>query len=157
MSQPPAMTPAVRQALVRQLIEQDPTLSSRAIADQIGVGKDTVLRDLRAIRQADSQSVPEPAATEPESAPEEPDDVPDDAPPASPADDRLTVAYDDQLRAGLAVLAEAGHSQEDAVRLAVAVLARAYEGAWKFGLYPHGVAPRVHHVDLYPYDPKAPR
>lgn len=162
MSQPPAMTPAVRQAVVRQLIEQDPTLSARKIAGQIGVGKDTVLRDLAEIRQAQEQPAPETGAAEPEPAPETPDIDEDDAPrgaqheppptPDAPPDaDCLTVALDDQLRHNLAVLAEAGHTHEDAVRLAVAVLARAYTGAWKWRLYPQGVAPRVRCVQLQPY------
>ncbi|MGW1001773.1 hypothetical protein [Streptomyces sp. NPDC002520] len=153
MSQPPAMTVATRRALVRQLRADDPTLSARKIAGQVGVGKDTILRDLEAISQEDAQAAPEPDAVEPEGAPDAPDGAPADAPPDA---DRLTVALDDQLRTGLTVLAHAGHTPEDAVRLAVAVLARAYEGAWKFGLYPHGIAPRVRVVKLYPYNPKGP-
>ncbi|GAB2714608.1 HTH domain-containing protein [Streptomyces bullii] len=89
MSQPPAMTVATRQALVRQLIEQDPTLSARKIAGQIGVSKDTVLRDLEAIRRADAQAAPEPPAAEL-------DDEPDG--------DRLILVLDAPLRQALAVL-----------------------------------------------------
>lgn len=88
MSQPPAMTVDVRQALVRQLTTADPTLSARKIAGQIGVSKDTVLRDLEAIRQADSQPAPEPPPAEPETAP----------------DDRLVLVLDEPLRRALAVL-----------------------------------------------------
>jgi hypothetical protein len=83
------MTVATRQALVRQLIEQDPTLSTRAIAGQIGVSKDTVRRDLEAIRQQQSQPAPEQTATEPEPAPDT---------------DRLVLVLDDPLRQALAVL-----------------------------------------------------
>lgn len=167
MSPPPAMVPAVRQALVRQLLAGDPTLSNRDIAAQLGVSKDTVRRDRAEMRQADSQPAPEPAAPEPEPEPDPLDDAPEDAPPAPPdeptpapdappAEDRLTLAHDDQLLAALDTLAEAGHTRDDAIRLAVTLLARAYEGAWKFGLYPHGVRPRVRLVDLHPYDPKGP-
>ncbi|MFB7596914.1 hypothetical protein [Streptomyces sp. NPDC056160] len=89
MSQPPAMTADVRRTLVRQLIEQDPTLSARKIAGQIGVGKDTVLRDLDAIRQVEAKAAPEPDAKEPEPAPE---------------GDRLVLVLDEPLRQALAVL-----------------------------------------------------
>ncbi|MEU3899764.1 HTH domain-containing protein [Streptomyces sp. NPDC045251] len=89
MSQPPAMTVDVRQALVRQLIEQDPTLSARKIAGQIGVGKDTVRRDLEAIRR-------EAAAAAPGAAPA--------APETAPQDDRLVLVLDAPLRQALAVL-----------------------------------------------------
>ncbi|MGW6292465.1 hypothetical protein [Streptomyces sp. NPDC055058] len=89
MSQPPAMTADVRQALVRQLIEKDPTLSSRKIAAQLGVGKDTVLRDLEAIRQEDAAPAPEPATAAPEAAPD---------------GDRLVLVLDEPLRQALAVL-----------------------------------------------------
>ncbi|WND33981.1 HTH domain-containing protein [Streptomyces sp. BB1-1-1] len=89
MSQPPAMTVDVRQSLVRQLIEQDPTLSARKIAGQIGVGKDTVRRDLEAIRREDAAAAPQPAPSEPEPAPD---------------DDRLVLVLDEPLRQALAVL-----------------------------------------------------
>ncbi|MEU9208519.1 DeoR family transcriptional regulator [Streptomyces sp. NPDC048415] len=83
------MTVATRQALVRQLIEQDPTLSTRAIAAQVGVGKDTVRRDLDAIRQSQQQAAPQPAADEPDPAPD---------------GDCLVLVLDAPLRHALAVL-----------------------------------------------------
>ncbi|QIJ62569.1 HTH domain-containing protein [Streptomyces sp. JB150] len=89
MSRPTALTVAARQAVVRQLIERDPNLSARKIAAEIGVGKDTVRRDLEAIRHEDSQAAPEPAAT-----------APDDAPDG----DRLVLVLDEPLRQALAVL-----------------------------------------------------
>lgn len=89
MSQPPAMTTDVRRTLVRQLIEQNPKLSARKMATQLGVGKDTVLRDLEAIRRED-------AATEPEPAPAAPEPATDD--------DRLVLVLDEPLRQALAVL-----------------------------------------------------
>lgn len=159
MNMPAPLTIAARRAMVEELMRQEPGISARNIAARLGVGKDTIRRDLDAIATAQRQAEPEPAPREPEPepAPVAPSGAEDDAPDAPPADDRLTVAYDDQLRAGLAMLAEAGHSPEDAVRLAVTVLARAYEGAWKFGLYPHGVPPRVRVVQLHPYEPKGHR
>jgi len=169
VSQPPAMVPAVRQALVSQLLAGDPTLSNRDIAAQLGVSKDTVRRDRAEMRQAQEKAAPETAAPEPEDeaaeTPRAPDDAlgappeePKPAPDAPPGDVRLTVAHDDeQLLAGLDILAEAGHTRDEAVRLAVTMLARAYEGAWKFGLYPRGTAPRVRVVDLYPYKQEGQR
>ncbi|MFD4343431.1 DeoR family transcriptional regulator [Streptomyces coelicoflavus] len=89
MSQPPAMTVATRRALVRQLIEQDPTLSTRKIAAQVGVGKDTVRGDLQAIRQEDAAAAPKPAAS---------------APGPAPDNGRLVLVLDEPLRQALAVL-----------------------------------------------------
>jgi predicted DNA-binding transcriptional regulator YafY len=82
------MTVATRQALVRQMIKQDPTLSARKIAAQIGVSKDTVRRDLEAISRAESQAAPE-RAVDPEIAPH---------------GDRLVLVLDEPLRQALAVL-----------------------------------------------------
>lgn len=89
MSQPPAMTVATRRALVRQLIAKDPTLSTRTIAAQVGVSKDTVRGDLAAIRQEDAEASPGPAASAPELAPDA---------------DRLVLVVDAPLRQALAVL-----------------------------------------------------
>ncbi|MFI6249018.1 helix-turn-helix domain-containing protein [Streptomyces sp. NPDC051016] len=161
---PAPLTITARRAMVEELMRREPGISARKIADRLGVGKDTVRRDIAGIEAEQRQSAPDPAAVEPEPAPAAPQETEagaPDEPPAQPDDapdaDRLTLACDDQLRAGLAMLARAGHTPEDAVRLAVAVLARAYEGAWRFGLYPAGVAPRVRVVDLYPYVPKGDR
>ncbi|MFI1767498.1 HTH domain-containing protein [Streptomyces sp. NPDC020800] len=163
---PAPLTITARRAMVAELLRQEPGISQRSIAARLGVSKDTIRRDVDAIEAAQRQAAPRPADAEPEPAPDAPQRAEDDAPPstpdappvalddAPPGADHLTVPLGDQLRAGLATLAEAGHSPEDAVRLAVAVLARAYEGAWKFGLYPRGAAPRVQVVKLHPYDPK---
>jgi predicted ArsR family transcriptional regulator len=99
------MTVATRRALVRQLIEQDPTLSTRKIAAQIGVGKDAIRRDLEAIRQEDAEAAPEPAAAAPETAPD---------------DDRLVLVLDEPLRQALAVL-RAVRARPDTPRENVAV------------------------------------
>ncbi|MET8571958.1 hypothetical protein [Streptomyces sp. NPDC004783] len=89
MSQPPAMTVATRRALVRQMIEQDPSLSTRKIAAQRGVGKDRIRGDLQASRQKDATAAPEPAPSAPEPAPD---------------DDRLVLVLDELLRQALAIL-----------------------------------------------------
>ena len=161
---PTPLTIAARRAMVKELVRREPDISARNIAGRLGVGKDTILRDIAAIEAEERQPAPQAPAAAPEPAPDASQETEADAPAAPPAQpdhapdpDELTVAYDDQLRAGLEILARAGHTPEDAVRLAVVVLARAYEGAWRFGLYPQGVAPRVRVVDLYPYDPKAGR
>jgi hypothetical protein len=83
------MTVATRRALVRQLTEQDPTLSARKIAGQIGVGKDAIRRDLEAIRREDAKAAPEPAAADPAPAPDA---------------DRLVLVLDEPLRQALAAL-----------------------------------------------------
>lgn len=89
MSQPPAMTVATRRTLVRQLIQQDPTLSTRNIAAQVGVSKDTIRADLAAIRREDAQHAPELAPAEPQ---------------PSPDSDRLVLVLDEPLRQALATL-----------------------------------------------------
>ncbi|MGI5135865.1 HTH domain-containing protein [Streptomyces sp. CA-106110] len=70
------VSPAVahRRTRVRQILEEEPQLSARAIADRLGVGKDTVLRDMRAIRQT------------------------------APDADQLVIVLDESLRQALAVL-----------------------------------------------------
>ncbi|WP_406168912.1 DeoR family transcriptional regulator [Streptomyces sp. NBC_00996] len=83
------MSVATRRALVRQLADQDPTLSTRAIAAQIGVSKDTVRRDLDEMRREQTQPAPDGAAAEP-------DDAPDS--------DRLVLVLDEPLRRALAAL-----------------------------------------------------
>ncbi|MEV6791278.1 HTH domain-containing protein [Streptomyces sp. NPDC051320] len=110
-----------RRSVVRQLSDQ--RLSARAIAAKLGVGKDTVRRDLEALRQ----------------------DPPPPAPTGAPVAcaDQVTVAYDDKLRADLAVLAEAGLSPEGAIRFAVGIVSYSYRAAWERGICPRGVAPLI--------------
>ncbi|MFJ2178914.1 hypothetical protein ACIOHE_39225 [Streptomyces sp. NPDC087851] len=137
-----------RRAAVRQLDREG--LSARAIAARLNIGKDTVRRDLAAL----SQDAPPP------------DSrlttalvgllllgrVRHGAPAAerhgSPADElatggRLTVALTPELREHLDVLAEAGHSPEDAVRYAAEVLADTYRHAWDYDRCPRGVRPTI--------------
>lgn len=99
MSQPPAMPISTRRALVRQLADGDPTLSARAIASQVGVSKDTVLRDLDATEPMSSQPAPESGIAAPQPAPER-------VPPAQTGapEDFLVLVLDEPLRQALAVL-----------------------------------------------------
>jgi transposase len=83
-----ALSRDARREAVRQFDDQG--LSARAIATRLGVGKDTVRRDLEALRQAAPPATP----------------VPDDGAPVRA--DRLTMVLDGTLREDLAVLAEAG-------------------------------------------------
>jgi DeoR/GlpR family transcriptional regulator of sugar metabolism len=64
------MTVVTRRALVRQLVENDPTLSQRAIAAQLGVSKDTVRRDLEEMSRAQNPTQSNPGAAEPATAPQ---------------------------------------------------------------------------------------
>lgn len=90
---------AARRRKVRRLIERDPNLSARTIATQLGVGKDTVRRDLDAIR-AEQQTTEPPA----------------------PADgDRLVLALDEPLRQALAVL-RATRGQPDTLAANIAIV-----------------------------------
>ncbi|MFJ8791416.1 helix-turn-helix domain-containing protein [Streptomyces sp. NPDC102462] len=68
-----------RRAKVAQLLAHDPDLSARAIATQLGVGKDTIRRDMDALRA-------------------------NGAPPAPQDDDVLVLRLDEPLRQALAVL-----------------------------------------------------
>ncbi|MFJ8603410.1 helix-turn-helix domain-containing protein [Streptomyces shenzhenensis] len=85
MSQP--LTVTERRAKVAQLLAHDPGMSARAIAAQLGVGKDTVRRDMDALR---ANGAP------PSAAP--------DAPPAPQDTDVLVLRLDEPLRQALAVL-----------------------------------------------------
>jgi hypothetical protein len=55
----------------------------------------------------------------------------------------LSVRMDDGLAADLAVMARAGLSASDAVRIALSVVAGAYEAAWATGAVPEGVQPEI--------------
>lgn len=50
---------------------------------------------------------------------------------------------DDGLAADLAVMARAGLLASDAVRIALSVVAGAYEAAWSSGAVPEGVQPEI--------------
>ncbi|MGW1796890.1 HTH domain-containing protein [Streptomyces sp. NPDC001984] len=95
---------AARRAKVRQIRQEDPQLSASDIGRRLGVSKDTVLRDLRALEQS------------------APDSAPHDA-------DRLVLVLDEPLRQALAVLrAKVGSpdtqaANERAARAAIRVVA----------------------------------
>jgi DNA-binding transcriptional MocR family regulator len=88
-----------RRTLVRQLADGDPTLSARAIAIQVGVSKDTVLRDLDATEPVSNQPAPESAIPEPEPAPATAPQAQTGAP-----EHFLVLVLDESLRQALAVL-----------------------------------------------------
>ncbi|WDO09931.1 HTH domain-containing protein [Streptomyces murinus] len=86
---PAPLTIAARRAMVEQLLRQEPGISQRTIAARLGVGKDTVRRDVDAIAAEQRRRAPEPPVAEPERASE---------------DDRLVLILDEPLRQALAVL-----------------------------------------------------
>lgn len=81
------MTRADRRTLVRQLSQEG--LSARQIAGRLGVGKDTVRRDLEAIERQDAQEAAPDAAPNAPDAPQVIDGAPAEAAPqdAPPAED----------------------------------------------------------------------
>ncbi|MFJ4365090.1 HTH domain-containing protein [Streptomyces chartreusis] len=79
---PAPLTIAARRAMVEQLMRQEPGISQRSIAARLGVGKDTIRRDIDEIEAAQRQP--------------EPDSAPDG--------DRLVLILDEPLRQALAVL-----------------------------------------------------
>lgn len=109
MSQPLAMTVTTRRALVRQLVDGDPTLSQRAIAAQLGVSKDTVRRDIEEMSRAQTQPATEPDAADPRTAPEAAPQAETSAPVAS-----LVLELDGPLRQALAVLRRAVGARDTA-------------------------------------------
>ncbi|MFJ2004784.1 helix-turn-helix domain-containing protein [Streptomyces chartreusis] len=86
---PAPLTIAARRAMVEELMRQEPGISQRSIAARLGVGKDTIRRDIDEMEAAQRQPAPQPPATEP-------DDAPDG--------DRLVLILDEPLRQALAVL-----------------------------------------------------
>ncbi|MEU1302809.1 helix-turn-helix domain-containing protein [Streptomyces shenzhenensis] len=83
----PQLTRTERRAKVAQLLAHDPDLSARAIAAQLGVGKDTVRRDIDAIRATST-------------------------PPAPHDDQVLVLRLDEPLRQALAVLRAMRHAPD---------------------------------------------
>ncbi|MCX3059570.1 HTH domain-containing protein [Streptomyces beihaiensis] len=86
---PAPLTIAARRAMVEELLRQEPALSARNIAARLGVGKDTVRRDIDAIETEKRQRTPQRPTAEPERAPDT---------------DRITLVLDARLRQALAVL-----------------------------------------------------
>lgn len=102
---PAPLTIAARRAMVEQLQRQEPGISARTIAARLGVGKDTIRRDIDAIEAAQRQRAPQQQAAAPEPAPEP---------------DRLVLVVDEPLRQALAVL-RATRARPDILRDNVAV------------------------------------
>lgn len=129
MSQPPAMSVTTRRALVRQLADGDPTLSARAIGKQVGVSKDTVLRDLAETQPVPSQPAPEISPPEPHPAPEPAPEAQSGAP-----EGYLVLVVDESLRQDLAVLRAAKPhtnteaANREAVRAAIRIMADVIRG-----------------------------
>lgn len=110
---PAPLTMAARRAMVEQLRRQEPDISARTMAARLGVGKDTVLRDIDAIETEQRQRATEASQTAPEPAPAEPGDAPGSA--------TLVIRLDDDLRQALAVLrATQGGPDTDASNRAAA-------------------------------------
>jgi hypothetical protein len=133
-----------QRATVRHLATQE--LSNRQIAVRVGISESTVRRWRTDDAATDAATThPAPSDDAPVTHPGAPDDAPDahaaraDAPHDAPFD----LHVDDDLRAALAVLAAAGHAPRDAVRMAVILLADAYQSAWDYDITPRGTAPAV--------------
>ncbi|RSS51382.1 HTH domain-containing protein [Streptomyces sp. WAC01280] len=141
---------ATRRARVVELLRDN--VSQRDIATRLGVSKDVIYRDVQALargaatppdQEHRAPSAPEilavalPAATPPQ-APATPSR--DTATPAAPC---LAVPLDGALLADLATLTRNGTTPEDALRRAVAFMARAYRQAWERDIYPRDANPVI--------------
>lgn len=100
MTMPAPLTIVARRAMVEELRRQEPDISARQIAARLGVGKDTINRDLDVIEAEQRQRAAEAATTDQAPAPAAPTTAPDDAPDA----DRLVLVLDAPLRQALADL-----------------------------------------------------
>ncbi|MHC3474672.1 helix-turn-helix domain-containing protein [Streptomyces sp. 7R007] len=86
---PAPLTIAARRAMVEELMRQEPGISARSIAARLGVGKDTIRRDLDAIEAEQRQRAVQ--ASQP-------------APDTAPDGDRLVLVLDEPMRQALAAL-----------------------------------------------------
>ncbi|MFF0597880.1 helix-turn-helix domain-containing protein [Streptomyces antibioticus] len=93
---PAPLTIAARRAMVQELRRQEPGISSRKIAARLGVGKDTIIRDIDEIETAQRQRAAEAAAAVQESAPPAPEPV--------RQGDTVVLHLDEPMRQALAVL-----------------------------------------------------
>ncbi|WP_426570448.1 helix-turn-helix domain-containing protein [Streptomyces canus] len=96
---PAPLTIAARRAMVEELMRQEPGISARNIAARLGVGKDTIRRDIAELETAQRQAAPASAAADPQRAPHTPQGATEGAP-----DDRIVLILDAPLRQALAVL-----------------------------------------------------
>ncbi|MFF9238411.1 helix-turn-helix domain-containing protein [Streptomyces sp. NPDC014776] len=86
---PAPLTIAARRAMVEQLMRQEPGISARTIAARLGVGKDTIRRDIAEIEEEQRQRAPQPPSVQTGGA---------------PASDALLLVLDEPMRQALAVL-----------------------------------------------------
>ena len=93
---PAPLNMAARRAMVEQLRRQEPGVSARQIADRLGVGKDTILRDIAAIEAEQRQRAAAVTTTAPPGEPP--------APGTELERDTLVLQLDEPLRQALAVL-----------------------------------------------------
>ncbi|OKJ52222.1 hypothetical protein AMK27_30760 [Streptomyces sp. CB02009] len=154
---------ATRREKVAQLLRDRWT--QRAIADNLGVSKDTIYRDVQALTRAAAtppdQDTRAPGATEildvalPAATPPEATATAsrDTATPAAPC---LALPLDAALLADLATLTANGTSPEEAIRHALAHVAKGYRLAWGIGLYPVTVDPVLSHPRVNAYQPTTP-
>lgn len=135
----------LRRENVRQLIEREPELSHRQIADRLGVSKDTVRRDLDALVQEAGAEGAEPDApvapqvsgggAEPGafSAPPTAHSGAPDAPPADPAQDepvlRIRLARRPRMLRSLCALREAGLKAPAVIDTVLAAFVGSYRQA----------------------------
>lgn len=158
------MTRTDRRTLVRQLRTEG--LSQRAIARRLGVGKDTVRRDLRDEPAAapddappgerDTAAAPQVSSVEVEEA--APGGAPQDAPvaqlPRRVADPLagMDMSQWRALRRDLAVLTQSGMSAETLVHQAVVTLAHQYRQDLAAGHLKPGQRFLIRSMDLYRAD-----
>ncbi|MFJ9895270.1 helix-turn-helix domain-containing protein [Streptomyces sp. NPDC091280] len=166
------MTRTDRRTLVRQL--HDEGMSQRAIAKRLGVGKDTVRRDLMEdapdaapgdAPPAEPESAHAPQASEVDAVEAALPGAPDDATGAKAALPRrfladplagIDVRQAPALRRDLAVLAQSGMSPEALVHLAVVCLAHQYRQELAAGRIAPGQRFVVRSVDMRPSGPTPP-
>lgn len=96
MNMPAPLTMTARRAMVAELRRQEPGISARKIADRLGAGKDTILRDIAEIETEERQRAAQATAA---AAPGEPP-----APRAEPESDVLVIRLDEPMRQALATL-----------------------------------------------------
>lgn len=158
MTTPSPAELAERRATVAQLSHDGASL--RAIAEQLGISKDTAGRDLKAwerdsMRQPDRHDETPAAAAETGATPLATDDATDETHGATATETptyRLPV--DAEFMADLAVLTRCGYTEAAAIGHAVHEIANAYRGAWAAGAYPRTAEPRIQAYELAPYQPQ---
>ena len=154
----------LRRENVRRLSQAEPGLSHRQLAERLGIGKDTVRRDLDALaREADAEPDAPSVLVAPQVIAVGAEPVAPDAPVAQPAqtaravpgrmaplDGAPDLSQWPALRRDLAVLAQSGSSREALVHQAVVAVAYAYRQALDRGELQLGDRFIVRGVELRP-------